>query len=200
MSSPAPHTTGAFAALPPRERMVLAALAGLRANGLAGAAINQVIASSGAPKGSLYHYFPGGKLELVREALQRFGEQRRGELLVVLAGGGTPDQKLRRLFRRAAKGMAQEGFAMGCAVAGVALDLDAESEPLRPVLAAQIDSWTTMIATALAPLPGREALARFTIIAFEGALVQARATRSQIPLLEAGDQVAQLARAPAATA
>src|SRR3954465_39815 len=98
----------------PRDRMVEAAVTGLRANGLAGAGINQVIAASGAPKGSLYHYFPGGKLQLAREALERFGEQRREELGAVLAGDAEPALKIRRLFRRAAKGMALDDYRLGC--------------------------------------------------------------------------------------
>ena len=88
----------------PRDRMIGAALDGMRASGLSGAGINQVIAASGAPKGSLYHYFPGGKLQLAREALERFGEQRQQELDIVMAGDGPADQKIKRIFARAAKG------------------------------------------------------------------------------------------------
>jgi TetR/AcrR family transcriptional repressor of lmrAB and yxaGH operons len=181
----------------PRDRMVDAAIAGMRTCGLAGAGINQVIAASGAPKGSLYHYFPGGKLELAREALERFGETRQQELQTVLAGDGPPDQKIARLFKRAAKGMAQEDFRYGCAVAGVTLDLDEDSAALGPVCSGLLDSWTQTLAVLFEPLPTarRKALARFVITAFEGALVQARAARSTQPLLEAGELAGSLVRA-----
>jgi TetR/AcrR family transcriptional repressor of lmrAB and yxaGH operons len=181
----------------PRDRMVDAAIAGMRTCGLAGAGINQVIAASGAPKGSLYHYFPGGKLELAREALERFGEQRQEELRTALSGDGPPDQKVLRLFKRAAKGMALEGFRYGCAVAGVTLDLDEDSALLGPVCSALLDSWAESLAAAFEPLPTarRHVLARFVITAFEGALVQARAARSAQPLLEAGELAASLVRA-----
>ena len=181
----------------PRDRMVDAAIAGMRTCGLAGAGINQVIAASGAPKGSLYHYFPGGKLELAREALERFGELRQQELQTVLAGDGPPDQKIARLFKRAAKGMAQEEFRYGCAVAGVTLDLDEDSALLGPVCNALLEAWSETLAAGLEPVPParRLALARFTITAFEGALVQARAARNAQPLLEAGEFTASLVRA-----
>lgn len=181
----------------PRDRMVDAAIAGMRTCGLAGAGINQVIAASGAPKGSLYHYFPGGKLELAREALERFGELRQEELRTVLAGNGGPDHKVQRLFKRAAKALAQEDFRFGCAVAGVTLDLDENSALLGPVCAALLDAWADSLATAFAPLPParRRVLARFVITVFEGALVQARAARSMQPLLEAGELAASLVRA-----
>ena len=80
----------------PRDRMVEAALAGLQASGLAGAGINQVVAASGAPKGSLYHYFPGGKSQLVREALVRFGDRRIAALERVFSRDEPADQKVRR--------------------------------------------------------------------------------------------------------
>jgi TetR/AcrR family transcriptional repressor of lmrAB and yxaGH operons len=181
----------------PRDRMVDAAIAGMRTCGLAGAGINQVIAASGAPKGSLYHYFPGGKLELAREALERFGELRHEELRTALAGDGPPDQKVNRLFKRAAKGLALEDFRFGCAVAGVTLDLDEDSALLGPVCSALLESWANSVAAAFEPLPParRGVLARFVITVFEGALVQARAARSTQPMLEAGELAASLVRA-----
>jgi TetR/AcrR family transcriptional regulator, lmrAB and yxaGH operons repressor len=181
----------------PRDRMVDAAIAGMRTCGLAGAGINQVIAASGAPKGSLYHYFPGGKLELAREALERFGEMRQEELRTVLSGEGTADQKVSRLFKRAAKGMAQDDFRYGCAVAGVTLDLDEDSALLGPVCSALMEAWAESLAGAFEALPAarRRALARFVITVFEGALVQARAARSTQPMLEAGEFAASLVRA-----
>lgn len=181
----------------PRDRMVEAAIAGLRTSGLAGAGINQVVAASGAPKGSLYHYFPGGKLELAREALERFAARQQAELLSALEGAGPADQKVKRLFARMAKGLALEEFRHGCAVAGVALDLDEDAAALAPVCAALLAGWVDTIAAALAPLPAArgQALAGFIVTAFEGALMRARAARSTAPLLEAGELLAALVRA-----
>lgn len=181
----------------PRDRMIGAAVAGMRASGLSGSGINQVIAASGASKGSLYHYFPGGKLQLAREALERFGEQRQQELDTVLAGDAPADQKIKRFFARAAKGLAQEDFRYGCAVAGVALDLDQKTGELGTLCNALMESWAQTVAGALEPLPAarRRVLGRFAVSAFQGALVQARAARSAQPLLEAGELLASLIRA-----
>jgi TetR/AcrR family transcriptional repressor of lmrAB and yxaGH operons len=180
----------------PRDRMVDAAIAGMRTSGLAGAGINQVIAASGAPKGSLYHYFPGGKLQLAREALERFGEQRQQELQAALAGDAAADQKIKRLFARMAKGLVKEDFRYGCAIAGVALDLDQEAGELAPLCSGLMEAWAQTIADALQPLPAvrRLLLGRFVVTAFEGGLVQARAARSTHPVVEAGDLVASLIR------
>jgi TetR/AcrR family transcriptional regulator, lmrAB and yxaGH operons repressor len=181
----------------PRDRMVDAAMAGLRASGLAGAGVNQVVAASGAPKGSLYHYFPGGKLQIAREALERFGELRRQDMETVMNADGPVDQKIKRLFKRAAKGMEAEGFRLGCAVAGAVADIDEDSAELAPVCEAVLESWIGIIAAALAPLPSarRRVLARFVMTALQGAFVQARAARSTQPVLEAGEIAASLVRA-----
>jgi len=180
----------------PRDRMVEAAISGMRASGLAGAGINQVVTASGAPKGSLYHYFPGGKLQLACEALERFGAERRAALEKALAGDSPPDQKIRRLFAGMAKGLAREDFQLGCAVAGVALDLEPGSAELAPVCASQLETWAQAIADALEPAPParRLLLGRFAVSAMEGATVQARASRSTEPLLAAGDLLASLVR------
>jgi TetR/AcrR family transcriptional regulator, lmrAB and yxaGH operons repressor len=180
----------------PRDRMVEAAVTGLRASGLAGAGVNQVIALSGAPKGSLYHYFPGGKLQLAREALERFGELRRQDIETVMNADGPVDQKIKRLFKRTAKAMDAEGFRLGCAVGGAVLDLDEDSADLAPVCTAMFDSWIGTVAAALQPLSPsrRRALARFVMTALQGAMVQARAARSTQPLLEAGEFAASLVR------
>jgi TetR/AcrR family transcriptional regulator, lmrAB and yxaGH operons repressor len=165
----------------------------MRASGLAGAGINQVIAASGAPKGSLYHYFPAGKLQLAQEALDRFGEERRAGLARLMAGEATAADKIRRLFASLAKGLQKEDFQYGCAVAGVALDLQDDSEPLAETCARQLESWAEVVETALQDLPAarRRPWARFVVTTFEGALVQARAQRSTQPLLEAGELLAQ---------
>jgi TetR/AcrR family transcriptional repressor of lmrAB and yxaGH operons len=43
--------------------------------GYHGTGLNQILAESGAPKGSLYHYFPEGKEALAAAALGRSGEE-----------------------------------------------------------------------------------------------------------------------------
>lgn len=181
----------------PRDRMIDAAVMGLRASGLAGAGINQVIAASGAPKGSLYHYFPEGKFQLVREAIERFAGQRLQDLERALAGEASPDQKVRRIFSRMAKGLMAEEFRYGCAVAGLSLDLDDAAAELAPVCSAALEGWSSAVANTLVPLaPGRrKTLARFVVTAMQGSLVQARAARNAQPVLEAGELCAALVRA-----
>src|SRR6476661_969383 len=52
----------------PRERMVVSAALLIRERGAQATAISDVLKHSGAPRGSAYHYFPGGRMQLLEEA------------------------------------------------------------------------------------------------------------------------------------
>src|SRR5918911_1463093 len=52
----------------PRERMIQSALILMGRQGVEGTSFSQVIDHSGAPRGSIYHHFPGGKEQLIAEA------------------------------------------------------------------------------------------------------------------------------------
>src|SRR5260370_22984082 len=58
----------------PRERMVVSAALLIRERGAQPTAIADVLAHSGAPRGSAYHYFPGGRTQLLCEAIDYAGE------------------------------------------------------------------------------------------------------------------------------
>src|SRR3954462_7228563 len=71
--------TGTFMAssapeLHPRERMIQSALVLMGEHGVEGTSFSQVIEHSGAPRGSIYHHFPGGKAQLVEEATRYGGD------------------------------------------------------------------------------------------------------------------------------
>src|SRR5271155_2092973 len=56
-----------------RQRMIERAAILLAKKGLQGASFSEILEASGAPRGSLYHHFPGGKDELVLAALSLAG-------------------------------------------------------------------------------------------------------------------------------
>src|SRR5213075_2927292 len=73
-----------------RQRLLDATETLLRERGLAGAGIHQVVARSGAPIGSVYHFFPRGKTQLVAEALQLQAEKARALFQSILADKAEP--------------------------------------------------------------------------------------------------------------
>ena len=176
----------------PRTTLVLATLDLLRRGGLSGAGINQVVDASRAPKGSVYHYFPGGKQQLVIAAL-REAERTVGESFSNVFGARVRvGEKVRTLFTRAAAGLEANDFAKGCPVAAVTLDLDRESEALRDVCRQVFDRWVDVIAQGLDDVPRgeRRAIAQLIFATLEGGLVLARARGAKAPVLESGSSLA----------
>ena len=176
--------------------MILAALDLLRRSGLAGAGINQVVDASGAPKGSVYHYFPGGKHELVATALSE-AERSFGEGFTGIFGQSIPiGQKVRALFSKTGTHLEASEFTKGCPVAAVTLDLDADSEELRRVCQRVFDTWAGCIAAGLEEVPEaeRRPVAQLILATLEGALILSRAHggRDPVLVLRSGAQLADL--------
>ena len=57
-----------------RERMIESAARPYSSRGVQGTSFADVIAASGAPRGSIYHHFPQGKQQLTREEARTSGE------------------------------------------------------------------------------------------------------------------------------
>jgi TetR/AcrR family transcriptional repressor of lmrAB and yxaGH operons len=187
-----PHKARAAEPPSPRAKLVLATLDLLRRSGLSGAGINHVVGASHAPKGSVYHYFPGGKQELVTEAL-READRGVGENLYTIFRVKAPiGQKVRTLFTKTAAGIEANQFTKGCPVAAVTLDLDQESAALREVCGRIFDRWIDLIAQGLEDVPKgqRRAVAQLIFATLEGGLILSRACGAKGPLLDSGASLA----------
>ncbi len=179
-----------------RERMLEAAIDLMRGSGLSGAGINEVVRASGAPKGSVYHFFPAGKQQLAGEALTSYAQRVREFMDRALSGKRAPAEKIRALFNAFAQRVEEGGFRRSCAVGAVTLDLEPGMDALREVLAAAVGDWVALIAGHLAFADRRRAasFAGLVLTAIEGAYIRARAERSSRPFKEAGAWLAELAR------
>jgi AcrR family transcriptional regulator len=172
----------------------------LRERGLSGAGIKDIVERGRAPIGSLYHFFPAGKTELASLALQRHAEKA-GRLIDGFFAGDAPiAERVRALFRNAARGFDQSGANKGCAIGAVTLDLGADDEEIRAVCAAAFDDWVTRIARRLPwrSAKARRSFAEMVVIAIEGAFVLGRARRSGQPFIVAGEWLAAAADTVAA--
>lgn len=159
--------------------------------------LNQVLAESGAPKGSLYFHFPGGKEQLAAEAVQASGDRLRASIEAALAGAASPEDAVRRLARGMAAGLARSSYAEGCPVATVALEASSSSDAIRTASHAAFSSWEAAIAARLREFGWPEEEARpFSVVvlaALEGGMLLARAGRDVSPLMEVGEHLARLA-------
>ena len=173
-----------------KEAILTAAVELMRRKGYAEVGMKDIAQASGAPIGSLYHHFRGGKVQIAREALINAGAAY--ALLIPSIVGAYTDlgEAIDGVFVQAAEDMAGTGFANMCPVASVAAEVADTVEELRETSAAVFTGWIDGGAAYFVARGLDEALAREVtlalIAALEGAFVLARTLRDAEPLLAAG--------------
>jgi AcrR family transcriptional regulator len=175
--------------------MLQAAEGLMREGGYDAAGIKQVVARSRAPIGSVYHHFPGGKTQLAVEALGQHAVKASTLLESVFARNRPVADRVRALFTMAARGFDGAGCRRGCAIGAVSADLGPDDDELRRACAESLSGWIDTIAHHL-PWRSRRArrsFAQMIVVAFEGAFIVGRATRSGEPFLTAGEWLAAAA-------
>lgn len=180
----------------PREQMILAAMSLFQREGYAAASWRRLVEESGAPWGSAYHYFPGGKEQLAAAALGWAAQNVATQMARCFRDGSGAAEGIQKLFTAAAAQMAKSEFTAGCPVCTVALETVPQSQAMGEACKAAFDLWQRAIAEGLvrcgiAPKSAGP-LASTILAAFEGALVQARVSQSKEPLLVCGSQIAKL--------
>jgi TetR/AcrR family transcriptional repressor of lmrAB and yxaGH operons len=169
-----------------RERLVEATAALLQKQGYFGTGLNEIVKESGAPKGSLYFHFPGGKEELAAEALALNGAGMRAKLQAALEGVDDPKRALGIVVDVLAAELEESNYFAGCPIATVALEAAATSDRIHEVVKEAYESWETIIETRLleSGIPRKEAreTAVGILASIEGALLLSRAYRDTRPL------------------
>lgn len=171
----------------PRERMVASAALLIRERGAHPTAIADVLAHSGAPRGSAYHYFPGGRTQLLCEAVDYAGQYMADRM----SRATSAVQMLDALIAGYRRQLVDSDFRAGCPVVAVTVEA---GDPERPGpqqavidrAAAAFTRWIDLIRARLeqdgVPAAQSEELAMLILTAFEGAIVVARAGRDVTPL------------------
>ena len=169
-----------------------------RQQGFHGTALHDVLAASGAPRGSLYFHFPGGKEEIGEAALMLAGEAVRARIAHAAEASGSAEIFLTGIVQAMAADLEKSGYRNGCPIATTALETAAQSEVLARAARAAFESWEQEIARGLVRFGAKEddaAIAATTILSqVEGALLLARTYRSIEPLRRAEIAVKLLAR------
>ena len=188
--------------MPPtsRDRLLDAAVDLLQRQGYHGTGLNELLERSGAPRGSLYHYFPGGKEEIGAEAIARAGDQVAAAVAHLMRAKPTAADAVQALAGLLAAGLEASDFERGCPVATTALEVTPRSEPIRAAVQASFESWLAPLREGLeaAGFGAEEATRRadLAIAALEGALVLARARQNADVLRAAGRQLRPLLQPP----
>jgi AcrR family transcriptional regulator len=165
----------------PRERMVYTAAQLIRREGVGATGMREVAARAKAPRGSLQHYFPGGKQQLVNEAVAWAGDWAGGRVAGFVAAlpEPSPSGLFAAMVRQWTDEYLESGFAGGC-----------------PAAAAAFAAWTGPVARALVamgvPQDRAGSLAALMVSALEGAILLARSEQDTRALTVVARELAPL--------
>lgn len=187
-----------------RQSIIDAAVTLFRRRGYAATGTADIVELSGAPKGSLYHYFPGGKAAIGQAAVEEAG-RRILETLEELSGKSETCGDLVKAHAQLLAGwMAKSAYRDGAPMTTVLL----ENAPHDPAITASgresLRAWRSPLAARLVSEgvnPARaERLAGLTVAALDGALVQARVEQSERPIHWVAEELAALYESAAGSA
>jgi TetR/AcrR family transcriptional repressor of lmrAB and yxaGH operons len=169
-----------------RGKMIAATATLLQKQGYHATGLSQILAESGAPRGSLYFHFPGGKEELACAALVASGDAWRERIAAVVETARDPGAAIEACCDALAQMLVDSDFEVGCPVATVALEAATASEPVRQTCAEHYGTWQRLVAERLRAAGSSAAqsdkLATFVLASVEGALLLAKVQRDPAPL------------------
>jgi AcrR family transcriptional regulator len=158
-----------------RQRMIESAVVMLATRGLQGTSFTEVLEHSGAPRGSVYHHFPGGKTELVAAAIAHASER---ALAVLEKKAGTSAREVTAAFLQMWRNvLTASKLEAGCSVLAVAVAAD--TPELRESAAAIFRAWR----------------ARLTELLHRGGMDRSRARRFAATLISASEGAVAVSRA-----
>ncbi len=179
-----------------RDSIIVKTCELLELQGYHATGLNQIIKESGSPKGSLYHYFPGGKEELAVESVEYIGGLVLQRIERHLAEVEAPDQAVRGFIEMVAAGVERADYRGGGPITTIALEVASTSERLRKVCQGIYDSWRALFADKLRA-GGIDSMRAFQVgalivAALEGGIILARTERSPAPLYAIAAEIGAL--------
>jgi AcrR family transcriptional regulator len=181
-----------------KDRFIEATADLFRHQGYTATGVKEIVDAAGAPFGSMYHFFPGGKEELGAATI-RWSGGLYGQLIGMFYDATTdPVAATRRFFDAAADTVRDTNYADACPIATVALEVASASELLRVATSDVFESWLRMLETHLVRVgltkkqSANLAVALFCLL--EGAFILARSTRDEGHIRTAGRSAAALVR------
>jgi TetR/AcrR family transcriptional regulator, lmrAB and yxaGH operons repressor len=181
----APGATGNRQRSPARARMVRSAATLMRERGIHGVGLREIVAHSGGPRGSLGRYFPGGKTQLMTEAIDVALAGLFDEVDRALTDAETFPEAIGVIVAPWRRLLADHDFALGCPLAATVVDA-ADNDDLRVHAGELLAQWKASVAGIYVKFGDPPAVAEehstVVLAALEGALILARARRSTEPL------------------
>jgi TetR/AcrR family transcriptional repressor of lmrAB and yxaGH operons len=167
-----------------------------RVHGYSGTGLADILAESGAPKGSLYHYFPGGKAEIGAAAVGFAGQLVTRSLERLAEDHAGPVALLKAYAANLAGWMEGSNWQAGCPIATVLLETAPDQEAITQAGVRAFNEWAAIFERSLAAEGIKHdrarKLARIVIASMEGALILARVEQSAEPILATAEEISAL--------
>ena len=188
-----------------RAKMVAGAADLMSRRGVNATSMREVVRHTGTPRGSISHHFPGGKRQLIEDAIVFAGVQVSGPLRHLTRERGAM-AGLRAFITLWKKTLERTNYEAGCPILAVAVEqylsdpVDNESAGEQDVQRHLLDlahsifaDWQQILSTAL-KLEGLTSsrarrLATLVVASVEGTVAMCRAARSADPLDEVGHEL-----------
>lgn len=182
-----------------RDRLLTASVDLMRSRGFRGTALKDVTVAAGATTGSLYHFFPGGKDELVDAAIRGDGAAHEAVFVDVARRAAGPGEALAVFFDHAAGVLEETDYVDLCPIGTIAGELASSNDGIRRACDDAFGGWQRAISAELSSAgldPDRAAeLGATAVAALLGGFVLVRTQRSGEPLRAAGRQLRALVEA-----
>lgn len=172
-----------------REQIITTTCQLIELQGYHATGLNQILAESGAPKGSLYYYFPDGKDGLIEEAITYTSGIIMGRLQEGMDAHESAAAAIPAFLRNLAHYVQISGFQAGGPITAVALEAASTNERLNTACRTAYGQWQGVIEQKL--LADRyetvraARLAKLVIALIEGAIILSRTERNVAALLDA---------------
>src|ERR1700704_2031552 len=179
------RTRGAGKQQPARDRIVRSAGELVRERGVHGAGLRQIVAHADGPRGSLQRYFPGGKTQLVTEALNLAAVEVLDDTESGLIEAANVADAIDAIFAPWRQVLVDSNFTLGCPVAATVVDASGNDQlrrEARALLAQMQDSVGDALVRFGVPKSTADDGASVLLAALEGALILSRANQSTQPL------------------
>lgn len=175
-----------------RANLVESAASLIRRQGFSATGLKQILQESGASRGSLYFHFPGGKEDLVVEALRVATHRWRQDLQELLVQYDDPAECLKAACAVMGELLQNSGWHKGCPVATITLEMATTNDEVREICAEHFRLWEQFLAEVFRramPPELAEDWAAMALASIEGALVLSRAYQDVQPLVDVGNRL-----------
>lgn len=178
-----------------KDNIIDAAITLFRQRGYSATGLNDIVSASGAPKGSVYHYFPNGKASIAAAAVETAGERVTATLEKIAAEKSTVGDVLKAHAALLGQWLRDSEFRDGCPITTVLLEMAPKDRVVtvagRHAFGARNNLLSERLVAEGWTSEAADQMAMLCTCALQGALVQARIDRSARPLEQVAATLAE---------